>query len=473
LAALPLAIDLYQPARFDLGEERSVNTAIETWQRKSSFAPTKALELDHWLPVYLGRLRPEQPPGATWLHVIAMPDLDHATSLTTAATSRARLMSLFMALILVGAVFWAGYSINGLPTALFSALVALSMPALIFFGRLATADVPIAAWTTLAIAASLWAMRPLRHNPSLVRQFVGWLVCGLAIGMTVLTGGPVALPTVILPIIVIALICPHRLGHAMGVAAAFALAVLLVTPWAIQIHEAIPQAWQEWTGNINPADARGGWGPYFKAVVWRLSAVIAIGGLWVVWLIPALIQPFSSSTREARPRMMLGWAWFVTAAILMAFSPARPSLRALLVVVPAASIIIGQVMRQYTDQCAEGRQANLWRANRWLMVGLTGSLALALPAWGYFRWTMPQTLERIAPWQGQLFAPMSPWYWLGMALVLMLAAGLGLRFSRKNHPARAVGAWAAWMVIAASVLAIPMSRGAALSTPVQHTQSLE
>lgn len=470
LAALPLAIDLYTPARFDAGEARAVNTAVETAQRKAGFDDT-GYALEHWVPVYLGRLRPQHPPGATWLHVLVMPAFDRVADPADTATARARLATLAMTLLLVGAVFWAGHSINGLPTALFSALVALSMPALIFFGRLATAEVPTAAWTALAVAAALWAMRPLRRNPSLKRQFIGWLVCGLAIGMTVLTGGPLAMPTVVGPIIIIALICPHRLGHTLGVFAALALAVLLITPWSIHIHETNPEAWHRWADSLDPTAAHGGWRPYLLAVAWRLLAALAIAGPWLIWLVPALAQPFSTSTSDARPRMLLGWSWFLTTALLVACSPGEPRLRALIVVLPAAAVAIGQVIRQYHDLSAEGRHTYLWRSNRWLMVTLTAGLALVVPAWGYFQWPMPEPAARLAPWTGQLLAPMSLWFWFGLAIALLLTAGLGLRFSLSNHPGRAAGAWAVWVVIAACVLAIPLSRGEVMSTPVVYTQS--
>ena len=102
------------------------------------------------------------------------------------------------------------------------------------------------------MAAALWAMRPLRRNPHLVRQFLGWLICGVAFGCAALTSGPAALPVVILPVIAIAAMCPHRVGHALGIVAAIAVAALLVAPWTIYVHEAAPEGWQNWLADMMP-----------------------------------------------------------------------------------------------------------------------------------------------------------------------------------------------------------------------------
>jgi len=465
LAAAPLLLDISKPALFSVAEDRSVITADETHQRRLGYESTR-FEIDAWKPIYLGQPRLEQPPGTTWLHMFALNGVTPTGLGSDAIKTRARLASAFMAILLVGGVFWAGHSIGGLTTATFAGAVALTMPVLVFFGRIATADMPLATWTALSVAAALWAMRPLRRNPSLIRQLLGWLICGLCMGMATLTGGPTAVPTVILPIIAIALICPHRLSHGMGIAAGLAIAALVVTPWSVHVHEeTTPDVWQQWLDTLTPTFLTGGWARYLQAIGWRISAMLALTGWWAIWLIAALLQPFSTSSTEVRRRMLLGWTWYVTTSVLLIFAPGEPNIAGLLAVLAPAALIIGQVMRQFHELSAEGRHARLWRVNRWLMIFGTLCLSLLLPIWGGFETDLPQGLVAWTPWVGDVYANMHLSFWIGLTLVLVLAAGLAAKFALANHPGRALAAWALWALIAMSVLTIPVARGPLLATP--------
>ncbi|XAL98762.1 phospholipid carrier-dependent glycosyltransferase [Phycisphaeraceae bacterium D3-23] len=463
VAAIPLLIDLSRPGQFTHDEERAVGTAIETWQRRQDFKGSDEA-LEPWVPVDLGRLRYDQPPGAAWLHVVAI-SLGQGQPVNNSAQTDVRRATVLMTLLLIGSVFWAGHNIGGLLTGALSALIAMTMPALLFFGRIAVPDVPIAAWSALAMAAALWAMRPLRRNPSLLRQFLGWLVCGAALGAVMLTGGPIAVPIAAIPILVIAMLCPYRVGHTLGLLASVAVAALVVTPWAIYVHESTPDGWQHWLSTLSPRAGGTTLLGYLVTVLWRTLAMTVLTGVWIVWIIPALLLAFSPSTGEPRRRLLLGTAWMISAGVLLAFAPGPARYGALLGVIAPASLALGQLMRHFHNLSGEGRHAHLWTSCKWVAIGLTALLSLALPILGWLGQDLPDWWPAFSSTGAPLFASMHIGYWLGLAAVLGLLAALAARFAIANHPGRAVAAWAGWTLAAAAVLAIPLARGPALNTP--------
>ena len=102
-----------------------------------------------------------------------------------------------------------------------SMLVFAANPVFIYYARTATPAMIQAGWGMLAIATSLWAIRPLRPMPSTERQFIGWIICGIALGAATLTAGPITLATIVAPIFLLILLCPDRVSHLIGLLASF------------------------------------------------------------------------------------------------------------------------------------------------------------------------------------------------------------------------------------------------------------
>jgi 4-amino-4-deoxy-L-arabinose transferase-like glycosyltransferase len=469
LAALPLLIDLNTPGVWTEQEALSVAISSETMQRKTPLADGET-SLQNWTPVYQGESRWDLPPGGTWVHLlmyagIAADPPSEANANEMQWVARARLGSVIMALLFVAAVFWAGYSIGGLPTGSISALVAMTMPLLFGFGRHANPHIAASAWSALSIAGALWAMRPLRTSPSLIRQLIGWMTCGVGLGLATLTLGPVAIPGTLLCTVVLAMCCPRRIGHIMGLIASTALAVLLLMPWAMHVHGHDSEVYQQWLGQLRPDFGQAGWGETFSRAGWRISLAAAISGLWLIWLIPALIQPFSTSTGSARRRLMLGWGWLVAAMLLVAFAPGETKLSGLLIAIAPASVAVGLVIRQYHDLSAEGRHARLWLLSKWLTCGTMLMLAIALPLTGYLLNHQPQAVQWLPSSEHSLLATMHWSFWAGAAAALLLASALATRFALHNHPGRTSACLAVWMLILLGLAAIPMSRSEHLNTP--------
>ncbi|MFN3165831.1 MAG: ArnT family glycosyltransferase [Phycisphaeraceae bacterium] len=471
LAAAPLLIDLNQPALWSEQEALAFAISTETHTRKTPVTDAQT-SLDAWTPVYEGASRWDIAPGGVWLHQVMYTGLDATGSADEAGVRqrmllRARLGSVLMALLFVAAVFWIGHSLGGVSTGALSAAVAMTLPLVIGFGRSATPDAAALAWSTLSIAGALWAMRPLRASPALTRQLIGWLVCGAALGLAALTAGPRAVPTTLLCTVVLAMLCPRRVGHVMGLIGSTAIAALFVTPWALHVHDHDPNVWQMWVNELTPDVAEVGVVQVLHRAGWRLSMSATLAGLWLVWLIPAVAQPFSTSTGKARRKLMLGWAWLVTSAVLVALAPGPTRLATLLVTVAPASVSIGLVMQQFHDLSAEGRHARLWLVCRWIAAGSMLVLAVGLPTLAYLLSYRPDLLHALPELKRPLLLPMELAYYIGAAVALLLASGLFVRFAVGHHAGRTVACLALWLLTVFTLGIIPIARGPLLNSPAE------
>lgn len=455
IALVPMAVDLGRPAVIHEHEARTLATSAQTWAQQAQWTYADRF-FETLVPTYNEQPQLDSTPGTTWLHLLAFRAFgESATHASTAQLVLAsRVVSLLCGLVTVAAIFWIGLTIGSLRTATLAALVCAAHPLLLYHSRLAGPELPRIATMVLTVAAAVWAIAPLNMRGSLWRQGTGWLVCGLALGAAVLTGGLSHLPLIVVPLVLIFALYPHRLSHLMGLVAAAIIAVLVTTPWALYVHEQEPTAWQRWLGELVPG--------YFEhpaqlgELAWqRLLLLVAVTLPWTAWLVAGLLQPFSTSSAGARLRMLLGWMWFVPVALLLIGAPGEPTVSELLMVVPAAALLVGQVIRQFSDLSDEGRHTRMWRLLRWPHAFVLMFASVALPAAGHFQAGMVR-----AGWlPGPVALPMPAWYWLGLGAALMLVVILSMRFAERHHPGRAIAAWAVWVVLAVGFAAGPVARG--------------
>lgn len=468
LASLPLLIDLQTPTVWTEQEALSVAISAETMKRQAPLTDGET-SLQSWTPVYQGESRWDLPPGTTWLHLMTYFGMVTDTASVENPNDmqwvrRARLGSVLMALLFIAAVFWAGYSIGGLPTGSISAMVAMTMPLVLVFGRHANPSITAAAWSALSIAGALWAMRPLRTAPSLIRQLVGWMTCGIGLGLAALTLGPIAIPSTLLCTIVLAMISPRRIGHIMGLIASTALAVLVLMPWAMHVHGHDPEVYQQWLSQLKPDWGQIGFGQVLSRASWRLALAAILSGLWLVWLITALTQPFSTSTGGARRKLLLGWGWLITELALVVFAPGEPGTTGLLLIVAPASVSVALTMQQFHNLSAEGRHARLWLIGKWVTCSSMLLLAIALPLLGYLLSYQPDTVQWLPDIERPLFAKMHWSFYAGASVALLLASILATRFAIHNHPGRTCASLAAWLLVFLGLATIPASRSEHLNT---------
>lgn len=454
-ATPPLLIELGRPAVTDPREARTLATAWDSLREQSRLrdAGTHPASLEFWTPHLNGEAQWDRPPAAAAWHALALsPGADSAK--LPPDLWRVRLVSTIAALLAVAAVFWAGYSLGGMAAGGLAALVLASTPAFVLQGRLATAGIVTLAWSTLAIASALWAMRPLRPAAPIVRQATGWALAGVSVGLTLLTGGPAATALLVGPMFILVVVCPKRISHLLGLVAALVVATLMALPWAGQALSADLDAWRSWIAELVPA-AWGEHGDPATRIGGRLAALLLVTLPWTGWGLAALVEPFSSSSKGARRRLFLGWAWVVTLLVLLMAMPSLSNLAELIVLLPAAAVTIGQLFGVLMECSAAGRHARLWRGLRWPYLAAAAAAAVLIPTAFALQ---PVLIE--SGWLAASFSAEMGWpYWIGLCIVLLAGVVLTFRWASHHYPGLTLLGWSAWMIVLMTAVAIPLARG--------------
>lgn len=461
IGAAPMLMDIQRQRPWNGHEQTSVAISLATWRHLHRL-PIDSIGLEALTPIYQDQPYLATAPGTTWIHLAAFSLNDSPTLAPSQAILAGRLASAILGLAALLAIFWTGFSVGGLGTACFATLVCLATAPFIYAGRLASGIMPELAFGLISIAAAVWSIRPLRPTASLVRQGLGWMTCGLALGVAALIAGPTAFVSTLLPILIILLLCPHRISHLLGMVAAACIATLIVTPWVVYALDQNPEVWKRWLADLGPNHVPVG--TFWKQAGIRILLVLTAVMPWTLWLIAALIQPFSASSSGTRMRLFLGWAWFVTITTWILIRPDDTTIRILAPALPAAAILIGQLFQQFADLSAEGRHARTWRILRWphVMALLAASISLPLAL------NFQDSLMEREYLDGLLTATMHGSYWFGAGVVLVSITMLSLHWASKHYPGRTLIAWSVWTVTAFIVLLIPMVRGPVLDTTVSE-----
>ncbi len=462
LAAIPLLIDLRKTDVIHSREASDIVTAIETWRHQNDFADFE-WHLIRLVPIRYGLAQLTRPPGTTWLHMVALIPLDRMAANHDEFIYRTRLASVVMCILAVGGVFWAGYSLGGLTCAMFAGLIYITNPLLIIQGRTANSVAPMITWLVLATASALWAMRPLKAAPSLYRQALGWGLGGLMLGMAVLTGGPLAMPAVLLPIMAMIAVSRRRFSNLLGLLAATVIATLMLTPWIVMIQEYDPDALKKWL-SLFSAGRKLTLVQWTHLVVDRLSLAGFAASPWLLWVIAALIQPFSSSSSGARQRMFIGWTWFWAAILLLITLPDEQNTWLPLAFWPATAIVIGLLFQQCAELSAEGRHTRVWRVLRWWQLACVTLLSMFILA--------APLLQKIMIDRNLLNQPVLAelhWlYWSVAGLALLGIALLSFPYAIRHYPGRTLVCWSLWLVLAMTCLIVPLARGPIAQNPARY-----
>ncbi|MBL4701967.1 MAG: glycosyltransferase family 39 protein [Phycisphaeraceae bacterium] len=293
LICLPvLLLNLGQQDVVNSSEASHILRSSQTWNRYETLTEQRGFSLEGLIPYENGQASLGTPPGLTWTHMIWFMTLDQHNTTPSQLILRARLCSVFFAVLALICIYWAGYSIGRHRTAAFSMLIFAANPVFIYYTRLATPTMLHTGWAMLAIATSLWAIRPLRPLPSTERQFLGWIVCGLALGAATLVAGPITLATIVAPIFMLILFCPDRVSHLIGLLASLLIGLLIVAPWLIYAHEHNPQVWDHWLASIisvKQLDSDFLWQQSLIRIAWLALAFSP----WVLWILAVVAQPIS------------------------------------------------------------------------------------------------------------------------------------------------------------------------------------
>ncbi len=469
-AALPaMLVEIGEPAVFDPQEAATLRRSIDTWNHYAREAEGNndsiwQVTADRLVPYRDQTPQLVEPPAMVWGHeavfALAGPEPIESAQTIESNIVRVRLVSVLFGLLTIAGAFWAGYSLAGTRAAAFAALICAANGVLIYHARLAAEPIVYCGLAMLAIAAGMWAMRPLRPYASVVRQVIGWIICGLALGAATLTVGPTAGPAITFPMMMMVLLCPHRVANMLGLVAAHAIAALVLVPWALQVHTHQPDIYLAWLQQLWPAD--GSLMGMFEQLQRRARVALLLLLPWTIWLIGALAQPFSASSAGVRQRPFIAFGWFLTTALILLLMPSptpagsivRNDLAQMLLLVPVASVLIGEMFNHYTDLADSGRYPRIWRVLRWPHLLLL--VALSLGAAGLFY--LQQTIVEQGWLSEAIVSNPGLAFWIGLGIVLIAMIGLSVRYARQEYPARALVCWSVWSIVLASVLWIPMTR---------------
>lgn len=235
--------------------------------------PRQMLVEGSWLvPVLHGQPYYDKPPLLYWSVMIAYRTLGvHDWA--------ARLASSGPAFLLVLVTYWYGRRMFGRGAGIAGALVLCLSARFVYLGRLLTPDSMLALWVVVASAAGQLALGRARF------RLRWWLVSALALGLGMLTKGPVALALVLPPLVGYRFLS----GASIGVRA-WALYMLLAlgiaAPWFIAISVSEPEfvGYFFWRHNVvrytAPFDHAKPFWFHLPGLVWgMLPWILALPGL--------------------------------------------------------------------------------------------------------------------------------------------------------------------------------------------------
>lgn len=454
----PLVIGIFGGEATSPGEQVTLAASQSTWHAQAERGGATWL-----IPQWNGEPRVSQPPLAVWVNMFTWWPLDPATAEPQTLAMRARLAALVFALLTLATTFWAGMSVGGIRVAMLSMLAAGTCVMFARHGRWAAFDVHLAGLTTLAIAAGLWAMRPLKESSGLDRRVIGWLIAGLALGAAMLVvRPPTALGLVALPLaLMIAIVPRRRLGNTLGLVFALAVGVLVMAPWVMYI---VQQA--DHLGIDRPLAAvflgspLDGVAALADAPTWT-PASMALVLLWVapwpVWLIGGLFQPWLRGEGDRRRQLLIVWVWFLAMLPVLWLAGAAPGYL-LIPAIPAAALLIGQLWAYHirlADRAVMDPGTNRLRLPHWVLVL---AVTVALPLYALFQ-------GRFAGWINAWFgdadeALLQPVEWPGLhpavviivGLTLLALAVIGVIWHYRWKPRWGFAATAIWAVLLLSVM---------------------
>lgn len=280
---------------------------LEPEEARYAEIPRQMLSLGQWLtPVLHGQVYLDKPPLLYWM---VMGSYSIFGVHDWAARLAPGLCGWFTVLI---AYLWA-WRVSGPRVAFLGAVVLCLSAQFIYYGRMLTMNAPLALCVTAATAAAHVAALTAQRR----RAIIWWAISGFAVGLGLLTKGPIAM-ALLLPMLQIALRLDPRL-HRPKLAGwvAFASAALLIAaPWYVVVGIKHPEfaGYFFWFHNVvrftQPFDHEG--------PPWQYLPGLILANLpWTLLLIPlvAILLRKSFRTASRRPAalgfFLLSFAWML------------------------------------------------------------------------------------------------------------------------------------------------------------------
>jgi 4-amino-4-deoxy-L-arabinose transferase-like glycosyltransferase len=291
----------------------------------------------HWLLPYLqGEPRTKKPPLTQWITALGL--------LTSHSKPwGARWPSLMMASLTLPAVYEIGRIVGGRKLALLSALICGSSFLFLKFAHQASYDIHLALWVTLCnlcITSAIFRRR----------WILGFSAAGIALGLALMTKGPVAILQTIVPALL--WICWRRLRRQslsleadrnrllLGASIGAAVSLTISLPWTIWVLHKLPGLPRQWAAEVmlsveSKFEQRIGWHSYLVFIPDMFPWLLWFGaGLWLAVKAKAL-----------NPRLQLVFFGLLTPVLVMTFFPERRDRYLLPMIGPAAIISAWAMLR--------------------------------------------------------------------------------------------------------------------------------
>ncbi len=436
----------------------------------------------HWLIPTLGGLpRLVKPPLPVWIPA-GLAALFHSDNLWILRAPSA---------LLGLATCWGTYAIGCVTSrdrrlGLFAALALASMVVFIRQSRLASYDIYATAFTTLGLLALLVAAE---------RPQWWWLwssAAGVALGLSVLSKGPVPPMYVLLPYGIWLLryhVRQVRVWWGLGLALVVSVAVFL--PWLVAVNQQYHvqyggNAWAIWTRQFVRYVAAPG--HQYEQTRWYYLAMVGWVFPWTPAMIAGLAMPFfptrsdPAPTDQERRGRWLFWLILVLGLALLTV-PHQKKQRYALQQFPFAALLIGAVWQEFArlrkESPLEAPAKILLAAQAILLAGIGIGIALLIPlilfahrapSFQTSPWTLMQILAVLRPGLDVL----GPVGWgLLAALLIVLGVRIGRwQFQRRFQRAFLAYAAAGWLFMFGCYWAYAAGKGYQVSRYRKPTKQM-
>jgi 4-amino-4-deoxy-L-arabinose transferase-like glycosyltransferase len=339
-----------------------------------------------WIPTLDAAPRVRKPPLTQWLSAAAV-----KSSTMTAIASRdpairepgyesfaweVRLPVLIEGCLLLLAVGWLGELLDGLATGIFAVLICGSSMLFVRFIRLAAPDVPLAmsvAWANLFLALAIVGKR--------VR--LGFIGAGIALGIALMSKGPVAYLQTIIPFAIFWAIFRKSLSSGEekqprafpAIAIGIAVMLAIGLPWPISAilrnRESLHDWYLEMSSEGGKAVSHDPWFTYL--IQWPYGIVP-----WIPLFIAAVMLVWQ---RPKVPRVMLLALLVVVPTILLSFAKDRKD-RYLFPMVGPAAIIMGMCVAEFVRIPPTDKDRKLREIMWFFQWAILSVMAIGLPIAG-------------------------------------------------------------------------------------------
>ncbi len=470
VSAVPMLVVVGQADSKRTMENIAVLSAQETWLRQHGWQDIEP-DPNAWLmPTNNGNPRIVKPPMVIWLDMLSWTGLTPADSTAQQLIYRARVVSVMMGLMVVAGVFWIGRVLGDRKLAIMAALAAGTCMFLTRQSRIASYDMHMTGWATLAVASAIWAMRPFGPEPGWGRAVFGWCLAGVALAGAFMSKGPLALLAGVAPVVSTIYVIQSRQAisgtslletlskrqwrllfrtlvrtmltapriqwrYVLGLCLMLLVAAALTAPWYLYLFSEVSNAQSELLHEYKAERME------FQTPFYYLG-LLGLMVPWSVWLVGAIAQPFMRASGAERRRLLVSWVWFVL--IFVAFSiPGAKQQRYILPILPAAALLIGQLWRYHEHLAEQGKVdpgVNMLRVPHWL-----GVVCASLLAWPFFtsqHWMLDRGWFEKIPIGDVSHTVAAP-----VAVVLIVLAVLGAVWHFKWKPMRAAVVMALWSAV--------------------------